>query len=123
MAMVSMESNDTKTCRIVPKKYNYIPDLLLQNKRIEEETTMDLNPKEIQRAMMLADVYAQDDSGEETLLTPLNFYLKEEESTEEGSEEDTDTDDEEEVSTPPAAGSETEETENDEKTEVTEPTE
>lgn len=99
MAMVSMESNDTKNCRIVPKKYNYIPDLLLQNKRIEEETTMDLNPKEIQRAMMFADVYAQDDGGGETLLTPLNFYLKDEEEAAEDESEETepDTEDEEET--------------------------
>ena len=86
MAMISMESNETKKCRIVPSKYNYIPDLLLHGKRIEEEITIELNPKEIQRAMTLADVFAVAEDGTETLLTPLNFCLKEE--TTEDSEEE-----------------------------------
>lgn len=70
-----MTVNEVKTCRIVPKKYNYIPDLLLHNQRIEEETTMNLNKAEVWRAMMLADVYATVD-GEEVLMTPKNYFFK-----------------------------------------------
>ena len=109
MAMISMESNETKKCRIVPSKYNYIPDLLLRGKRIEEEITMELNPKEIQRAMTLADVFAVAEDGTETLLTPLNFYLKEE--TTEDSEEESGSEEPEEPGDGTEDGEETEDTE------------
>lgn len=74
-----MGVNDTKKCRIVPKKNRFVPDLLLHNQRIEEETTMEINKAEIARAMSLADVYAVGEDGSEVLLTPFNFFLKEEE--------------------------------------------
>lgn len=76
MGNISMEVNDTKKCRIIPKKYNFIPDLLLNNKRIEKETVMEINKAEICRAMSLATVYMINDDGTEVLLTPMNFYLK-----------------------------------------------
>lgn len=76
MGNISMEVNDTKKCRIIPKKYNFIPDLLLNNKRIEKETVMEINKAEICRAMTLATVYMINDDGTEVLLTPMNFYLK-----------------------------------------------
>lgn len=76
MRSISMEVNDTKKCRIIPKKYNFIPDLLLNNKRIEKETVMEINKAEICRAMTLATVYMINDDGTEVLLTPENFYLK-----------------------------------------------
>lgn len=70
-----MAVNETKKCRIVPKKNRFVPDLLLHNQRIETETTMEINKAEIIRAMSLADVYMVNDDGTETLLTPKNFYV------------------------------------------------
>lgn len=101
---VTMAANDTKKCRIIPKKYNYIPGLLLKNKRIEEETTMELNKAEIIKAMTLADVYLVNGEDDETLLTPLNFCDPVKESVEEDGGEETDPpveeDDPEEVTLP-----------------------
>ena len=106
MAMVSMESNETKKCKIVPKKYNYIPDLLIQNKRIEKETTMNLNPKEIKRAMAYADVFAIGELDEETLLTPLNFCYKDDTVSEDaGDEEEPEEEETLEEESPKAEGS------------------
>lgn len=82
---VVMDVNETKKCRIVPKKNRFVPDLLLQNQRIEKEVVMEINKAEISRAMSLADVYMIGEDKSETLLTPKNFYLKvESESTEDG---------------------------------------
>lgn len=72
--MNTMARNETKKCRIVPKKNRFVPDLLLHNQRIEEETTMEINKAEITRAMSLADVFMVNEDGTETLLTPENFY-------------------------------------------------
>ena len=79
MDQVVMTVTDTKKCRIIPKRLNYIPDLLLHNQRIEKETVMEINRQEILRAMSLANVYEIAEDGTETLLTPLNFCLKTEE--------------------------------------------
>lgn len=89
MNKIVMAVTDTKKCRIVPKKLNYIPDLLLHNQRIEEEITMKINRQEILRAMSLADVYEIAEDGTETLLTPLNFCYKEEETGDGSGEEAT----------------------------------
>lgn len=69
-----MGPEETKKCKIVPRKYTYIPDLLPNNKRIEGETVMQLNKNEIIRAMTLADVYLIGEDDSETLLNPENYY-------------------------------------------------
>lgn len=72
---IVMKRTDTKKCRIVPVKNRHVPDVLLHNKRITEETTMDLNKMEIRRAMSFAEVFVVD-GDTETLVTDQNFYLK-----------------------------------------------
>lgn len=83
-----MGPDETKKCRIVPQKYRFVPDILLNNKRIEEETIMELNKAEIARAMSIAEVYFIAEDGTETLATQENFYVANATSddTEEGGE-------------------------------------
>ena len=83
---IAMSRTDTKKCRIVPQRNRFVPDLLLNNQRIEEETTMEINVAEIQRAMSIAEVYEVAEDGSETLLDEFNFFLKSGEAAEEEKE-------------------------------------
>lgn len=70
-----MSNSETKKCRIIPKDKRFVPDILLQNKRIVEETVMDLNKSEIRRAMSFAEVYII--NGDiETLATEKDYFIK-----------------------------------------------
>ena len=53
---IKMGITDTKKVKIYPKEKRFIPDLLEKNGHIEESTEMDLNVKEITRAMSNAVV-------------------------------------------------------------------
>lgn len=70
---MKMSANDVKKCKVTPRKFSSVPDILMNNKRIEEETELELNPNEIKRAMASATVSAIDDKGTERPLNPLNF--------------------------------------------------
>ena len=61
----------TKTVRIVPRYDMGVPDL--ERESIHEEVTMELNLKEIIRAMNYADVYEILEDGSEVLLDTENF--------------------------------------------------
>lgn len=90
--MYIMAANETKKCKIIPKKNRFVPDLLIANKRIVSETTMEINKAEIRRAMSFADVFMIGDDGTETLLTPKNFYVSEaDETSGDGSDSGTET--------------------------------
>lgn len=70
-----MEAGETKKCKIIPKKNKVVLDLLPNNKKIEKETTMEINRNEIARAMSAADVYLIGNDGSQTLLNEENYYL------------------------------------------------
>lgn len=103
MPVKVMGPEETKKCRVVPKKYNYIPDLLLNNKRIEEECTLDLNKNEIARAMSLAEVYEVKEDGE-VLLDSTNYFISavEDEEVKDGGETKEPEDGKGEMNTPPS---------------------
>ncbi len=61
-----MNATETKTVKVVPKKYRSVTDV--EKKRIFEEKTLDLNKKEIYRCMQTANVYEGD-----TLLNGTNY--------------------------------------------------
>lgn len=89
MAKVKMGPADTKKVKVYPKTYRYITDILLKNDRIEEPMELELNVKEITRAMGNAVVTEVNEDGEEVVLNPLTFNLMDEK-----------TEDKEEVETP-----------------------
>lgn len=86
MAKVKMEVTDTKKVKVYPKAYRYITDLLEKMMRIEEPMELELNAKEITRAMSNAVVTETGENGEEVVLNPLTFNLKDEEPAEESTE-------------------------------------
>lgn len=86
---IAMGRTDTKKCKIIPQKNRFVPDLLLNNQRIEEETVMEINVAEIQRAMSIAEVYEVGKDGSETLLDEFNFFLKSGEAVEEEEDDST----------------------------------
>lgn len=96
-----MGPEETKKCKVVPKKYNYISDILPNNKRIEGETILELNKNEIARAMTLANVYLIGEDDSELLLNPENYYksLEEKKDKEEEEEEPSET----EINTEPVS--------------------
>lgn len=63
-----MDKTTLKKVKVVPKKHRFVSDILPNNGRITEETTKNLNPKEIVRCMQYANCYEGD-----TLLTPQNY--------------------------------------------------
>lgn len=71
--MAIMSLRHIKKCKVTPAYLQSIPDILLQNKRIEETCIISINPNEIIRAMSFGDVYAIDEKGNETLLDPTNY--------------------------------------------------
>ena len=71
--MAKMKNYETKKVKIIPKKLNSIPDILINNKLIKEETIMDINTREIERAMHFGTVSALSETGEETSLNTRNF--------------------------------------------------
>lgn len=71
--MAKMKNYETKKVKIIPKKLNSIPDILRNNKRIEEPMIMELNKKEIQRAMSFANVASVSKDEKETLLDTRNW--------------------------------------------------
>ena len=71
--MAIMSLRHIKKCKVTPAYLQSIPDILLQNKRIEETCIISINPNEIIRAMSFGDVYAIDEKGNETLLNPRNY--------------------------------------------------
>jgi len=63
-----MDATTLKKVKVVPKEPRFISDLLPNNGRIIEETTRNMNAREIVRCMQFADCFEGD-----TLLTPENF--------------------------------------------------
>ena len=63
-----MDKTTLKKVKVVPKKHRFVSDILPNNGRITEETTKNLNPKEIVRCMQYANCFEGD-----TLLTPQNY--------------------------------------------------
>lgn len=76
--MAIMSNTDTKKVKVTPSNLQSIPDILPENKRIEKEVTMELNPNEIKRCMSFGTVKEVRKSGEVNL-DPTNFNQKEEE--------------------------------------------
>ena len=73
--MAIMSNTDTKKVKVTPGNLQSIPDILPQNKRIEEEVTMELNPSEIKRCMSFGTVKEVKSTGEVNL-DPMNFNQK-----------------------------------------------
>ena len=67
-----------KECKIVPSKFREIPDI--KKKRIDSEVTLEMNEKEMIRAMNYGKVYEIKD-GEELLLNMSNYKPIEEDSS------------------------------------------
>ena len=75
--MAIMSNTDTKKVKVTPGNLQSIPDILPENKRIEKEVTMELNPNEIKRCMSFGTVKEVRKTGEVNL-DPTNFNQKEE---------------------------------------------
>lgn len=75
--MAIMSNTDTKKVKVTPSNLQSIPDILPENKRIEKEVTMELNPNEIKRCMSFGTVKEVRKTGEVNL-DPTNFNQKEE---------------------------------------------
>lgn len=67
-----------KECKIVPSKFREVPDI--KKRRIDSEVTLELNEKEMIRAMNYGKVYEIKD-GEELLLNMSNYKPTEEDSS------------------------------------------
>ena len=89
---VKMHLTDTKAVTVTPKDFRFVPDLLANRGRVEEEQELTLNAKEIKRAMQNAVVTEGD-----TVLDETNYNYMDA-PAEDGEEE---TDDEESSSVDP----------------------
>lgn len=70
--MAKMQNHETKKVKVTPKSGNTIPDILTQNKMITGETTMNMNAREIRRAMSFGNV-VEVGEGTEIPLDTRNF--------------------------------------------------
>lgn len=71
--MSKMSNFGTKKVKVSPAKNKFVTDILRNNKRIEKPTVLELNKKEIQRAMASATVSNVDKNGKETPLNTRNW--------------------------------------------------
>lgn len=71
--MSKMSNFETKKVKVSPAKNKFVIDILRNNKRIEKPTVLELNKKEIQRAMASATVSNVDKNGKETPLNTRNW--------------------------------------------------
>lgn len=71
--MSKMSNFGTKKVKVSPAKNKFVSDILRNNKRIEEPMVLELNKKEIQRAMNSAAVTSVSKDGKETPLDTRNW--------------------------------------------------
>lgn len=71
--MSKMSNFGTKKVKVSPAKNKFVSDILRNNKRIEEPMVLELNKKEIQRAMSFANVTSVSKDEKETLLDTRNW--------------------------------------------------
>lgn len=71
--MSKMSNFGTKKVKVSPAKNKFVSDILRNNKRIEEPMVLELNKKEIQRAMNFANVTSVSKDEKETLLDTRNW--------------------------------------------------